>query len=267
MSSTTDPFSQFKAAQREGWALFAPLAAFTTTAAASLLLVAPVREGAELLDVACGTGVVAITAASRGARVRGLDLSPALLEDARRNSGILGTEIQFIEGDVENMPYSDATFDVVLSQFGHIFAPRPEVAVKEMLRVLKPGGRIAFSTWPPEVLVGSMFTLVGKYVPGPPGASPPAEWGDPNILRRRLGDDVRDVEFDRDEMIIPALSPKHFRAYTERSAAPVMKVIDQLQNEPQRLAQFRADFEALVARYFSANRVRQSFLMTRAIKR
>jgi ubiquinone/menaquinone biosynthesis C-methylase UbiE len=190
-----------------------------------------------------------------------------LLEDAKRNSGVLGTEIQFSEGDVENMPYSDATFDVVLSQFGHMFAPRPEVAVKEMLRVLKPGGRIAFSTWPPELLVGSMFTLVGKYAPGPPGASAPAEWGDPNVVRQRLGNEVRDIEFDRDEMVIPTLSPKHFRAYSERSAAPVIKVIEQLQSVPQRMAQFRAEFEGLAGKYFSANRMHQSFLMTRAIKR
>ncbi len=267
MSSTTDPFAQLKAAQREGWALFAPLAAFTTTAAASLVEFAGVREGATLLDVACGTGVAAITAARAGATVCGLDLSPVLLEEARKNSGILGAVIQFGEGDVENLPYTDNSFDVVLSQFGHMFAPRPDVAVSEMLRVLKPGGRIAFSTWPPELLVGSLFTLVARYVPGPPGAAAPVEWGDPNVVRQRLGDAVRDIEFDRDEMVIPALSPQHFRAYSERSAAPFMQVVEQLRNEPPRLARFRADFEALVGRFFHANRVHQSFLMTRAIKR
>jgi hypothetical protein len=112
-----------------------------------------------------------------------------------------------------------------------------------------------------------MFTLVGKYVPAPPGAAAPAEWGDPHVVRQRLGEAVRDLEFDRDEMVVPALSPKHFCVYSERSAAPVMKVVEQLRNEPARLAQFRADFEALAARYFSANRLHQSFLMTRAIKR
>ncbi len=267
MASNTDPFAQFKAAQRDGWALFAPLATFTTTAAASLVEFAGVGEGADLLDVACGTGVVSITASRAGAKVSGLDLSPVLLEEARRNAGILDAQIQFTEGDVENLPYADNSFDVVMSQFGHMFAPRPEVAVKEMLRVLRPGGRIAFSTWPPELLVGSLFTLVGKYLAAPPGAAHPAEWGEPAVVRQRLGTAVQDIEFDRDEMLIPSLSPRHFRIHSERSAAPFIKVVEQFRNEPERLAQFRGEFEALIARYFRANRVHQSFLMTRAIKR
>ncbi len=265
--SSIDPFARFKAAQREGWALFAPLAVFTTAAAASLVEFAGVSPGKALLDVACGTGVVAVTAARAGAKVCGLDLSPALLEDAKRNAGVLGAEVQFTEGDVETLPYPDGSFDVVLSQFGHMFAPRPDVAMKEMLRVLRPGGRIAFSTWPPELLVGSLFTLVGKYVPAPPGAAAPPEWGEPTVVRQRLGNAVQDIEFDRDEIVIPALSPRHFRVYSERSAAPIMKVVEQLGTEPQRLAEFRAELDVLIGRFFASNRVRQSFLMTRAIKR
>jgi SAM-dependent methyltransferase len=262
-----DPFAQFKAAQRQGWASFSPLAAFTTTAAASLVDFAGVRPGDTLLDVACGTGVVAISAARRGARVSGLDLSPVLLEDARRNAAVIGAAIEFSEGDVENMQYADATFDVVLSQFGHMFAPRPEVAVQEMLRVLKPGGRIAFSTWPPELVIGRVFALVGRYLPPPPGVAPSPAWGDPGIVRQRLGDRVEALEFDRDELLIPALSPKHYVASLELSAAPIMKVVEQLQPQPDRLAAFRSELEAIVAMYHSRNRVHQSFLMTRALKR
>ncbi len=132
--------------QREGWALFAPLETFTTMTAARLVSYAQVRAGQSVLDVACGTGVVALTAARAGATVRGLDLAPALLERARENAALAGVEIEFREGDAEALPCADASFDVVLSQFGHIFAPRPEVATAELLRVLKPGGTIAFST-------------------------------------------------------------------------------------------------------------------------
>ncbi|MES2489521.1 MAG: class I SAM-dependent methyltransferase [Pseudomonadota bacterium] len=263
----TDPFAQFKAAQRESWALFSPLATFTTPAAASLVDFAEVSQGEAVLDVACGTGVVAITAGRRGANVRGMDLSPVLLDDARRNAAVINAEIEFLEGDAEALPYADATFDVVLSQFGHMFAPRPEVAIAEMLRVLKPGGRIAFSTWPPELMIGRMFALTASYLPPPPGVAPPPAWGDVNIVRQRLGDAVSDLRFQRDEMTVPSLSPQHYRAGMELTAGPLIKLVQSLADQPERLAKFRAEFEALSGQFFVGNRVRQSFLMTRAVKR
>src|SRR5262245_3511967 len=113
-----DPIAKFKEAQRQGWKHFAPLEMMTTPVAARLVKHAGVRAGQEVLDVACGTGVVAITAVRLGARVRGLDLTPELLERAHENARIAGVEIEFREGDVEALPYGDAAFDVVLSQFG-----------------------------------------------------------------------------------------------------------------------------------------------------
>src|SRR4051812_39833103 len=112
-----DPFAQFKTAQREGWALFTPVENLTTPAAARLVNYAQVQSGQHVLDAGCGTGVVAITAARKGAKVKGLDLSPVLLEKARWNSKLIGAEIDFVEGDVEALPYRDGEFDVVLSQF------------------------------------------------------------------------------------------------------------------------------------------------------
>ena len=265
---TTDPLAPFKAAQREGWALFAPLEALTTMPAARLVDFARIRGGEIVLDVACGTGVVAVTAALAGARVRGLDLSPVLLERARSNAAIAGVAIDFVEGDVEALPYPDATFDVVVSQFGHMFAPRPDVAVREMLRVLKPGGRIAFSTWPPEGFTGRMFALGGRYLPPPPpGVSPPPEWGDPNLVRQRLGDAVSELHFERELMLTPALSRTHVRQMMEATAGPLTKLVGLLQGEPERLARFRAEFDALVGEYVVANGVRQHYLMSRAVKR
>src|SRR5258705_11660418 len=209
---SADPLARFKEAQREGWAHFAPLEAVTTPPAAELVRRASPRAGQRVLDVACGTGVVAVTAARLGARVTGLDLTPELLERARENARIAGVDIEWHQGDVEKLPFGDAAFDVVLSQFGHIFAPRPEVAIGEMLRVLKPGGTIAFSTWPPELFVGRMFGLVARYMPPPPpGVSPPPPWGDPNVVRERLGKAVKDIVFDRGRLYAPALSPQHSR--------------------------------------------------------
>ena len=157
-----DVFETFKAAQKAGWAHFAPLQAFTTLSAAQLVNHARVTSGARVLDVACGTGVVAVTAARRGARVTGLDLTPELLAVARDNARIAGVDVAWHEGDVEQLPFDAESVDVVVSQFGHMFAPRPDMAIGEMLRVLRPGGTIAFSTWPPELYVGRLFALVGR---------------------------------------------------------------------------------------------------------
>lgn len=145
--------SEFKDRQREMWASFTPTAMFTTPVAGHLVAFAGVGAGEAVLDVGTGTGVVAISAARAGARVTALDLSPELLEQARENGRIAQHEdIVGVEGDAEALPYPDGSFDVVLSQFGHIFAPRPDVVIAEMRRVLTPNGRIAFATWPPEHL-------------------------------------------------------------------------------------------------------------------
>ncbi len=265
--SDQDPFAEFKAVQREGWGLFTPLAQFTTPAAASLVAFAGVTGGQKVLDLACGTGVVAVTAARLGAQVSGLDLSPVLLEDARRNAELIGAAISFTEGDAEALPYADGEFDVVLSQFGHMFAPRPQLAVAEMLRVLRPGGRIAFSTWPPDLMVGRVFRSVAQYLPPPPGVAPPPAWGDPRVVQERLGEQVTDLEFGMDDLYIPALSPQHYRASLELSVAPVIKAVATLKSEPQRLAAFRAELEALGASFWHHNSVRQTFLMSRAVRR
>lgn len=263
-----DDIAKFKEAQRQGWKHFAPLEAWTTTAAARLVKFARVGSGQNVLDVACGTGVVAITAGRIGARVRGLDLTPELLERARENARIANLEIDFGEGDAEALPFADAAFDVVLSQFGHMFAPRPEVVLAEMVRVLKPGGTIAFATWPPELLIGSSFALVGKYMPPPPpGVSPPPQWGDVAIVRERLGSAVKDILFDRGCMLVPTLSVQNYRDHIERTAGPMLKLVESLAtSDPERLAQFRREYEMLVAPYFEDNIVRQDYLLTRAVK-
>jgi len=263
-----DPFESFKAAQKQGWVHFVPFEAITTPCAARLVKRAGVRSGQHVLDVACGTGVVSVTAARVGARVTGLDLTPELLERARENARIAGVEIDWHEGDAEKLPFGDATFDVVLSEFGHIFAPRPEVALAEMLRVLKPGGTIAFSTWPPELFVGRMFALTASYLlPPPPGVAPPPLWGDPNIVRQRFGPAVKDILFDRATMLVPALSPSHQRTAAEKSSGAMFRLVAELRDsDPARLEKFRREYDALAAEYFEDNLLRQDYLMTRATK-
>ena len=262
-----DAIAQMKAAARESWASFVPFEMLTGSVAPDLVRFAAVSAGQRVLDIGCGTGVVALTAARCGATVTGADLTPALLEVARYNAVLAGVAINFQEADVEALPFSDASYDVVLSQFGHMFGPRPAVAVAEMLRVLKPGGVIAFSTWPPELYVGRMFALVGRYSPTmPEGVRSPIEWGHPDIVRERLGKAVSDLRFDRGCLRFPALSPAHARGFMERNAAPVMKVVETLADDAPRLALFRDEFDALATQYFHDNFVRQDFLMSRAVK-
>jgi SAM-dependent methyltransferase len=263
-----DPYVDFKAAQRAGWATFGPLAMFTTPCAARLVRFAGVKHGQRVLDVACGTGVVAVTAARLGAHVTGADLTPALLEQARESAAIAGVDVEWREADVEQLPFKDHQFDVVLSQFGHIFAPRPIIAIHEMLRVLKPGGTIAFSTWPPEHFVGRSMMLSARYLPPPPeGVAPPPMWGDPAVVRERLGSLVRDLTFDRDVLLAPALSPQHARTVLERTSGPMQRLVQTLsQGDPAKLEDYRREYDALAAEYLENNTMRQSYLMSRAIR-
>ncbi|HSA59670.1 MAG TPA: methyltransferase domain-containing protein [bacterium] len=265
----SDPIAEFKAKQRETWALgnFGEVAVFTAQPAGHLVRFAGVRAGQKVLDVATGTGVVAITAARLGAKLTGLDLTPELLEQARRNAAVAELkDIEWMEGDAEKLPFPDAAFDVVLSQFGHIFAPRPEVVVKEMLRVLKPGGTIAFATWPPEQLIGRTLALTSKYVPPPQGVPAPTLWGDVNPVRERLGDRVKDIFFERGIMAIPALSPQHLMAWQMSKIGPMVRTVDALQKEPSKLQAYLKESADLIAAYTADNIVRHEYLLTRATK-
>lgn len=262
-----DKFEKFKAAAREAWSTFQPFESITGTAAPSLVAFAKVTVGQHVLDVGSGTGVVALTAARTGAKVTGSDLSPNLVEHAKRNAALAGLDVPFHEADVENLPFADGEFDVVLSQFGHMFGPQADRTLAEMLRVLKPGGTIAFSTWPPEVYTGRMFKLIAKYAPPPPeGLDPPVLWGNPQIVEQRFGDKVRDLTFNRATMFFPTLSAAHMRLFMESNIGPVEKLVASLEATPERLSAFRQEFEMLIETYFERNTVRQDFLMSRAIK-
>ena len=263
-----DPIAEFKAKQKETWALgnFGEIAVFTAITAGHLVRFAGVRSGQAVLDVGCGTGVVAITAARAGAKATGLDLTPELLSQARQHAPLAGVAVEWHEGDAEGLPFPDASFDVVLSQFGHMFAPRPEVVTKELLRVLKPGGRIALATWPPEQFIGRAFALTARYVTPPPGVPPPVLWGEVPTVQQRLGAAVKELHFERGVMGIPTLSPEHFLEWQAAKIGPFIRTIAALQKEPQKLADYKRESLALIAAYTTDNVVRHEYLLTRATK-
>lgn len=179
--------------------------------AAHLVGAAGVGSGDRVLDVACGTGNVAITAARRGARVAGLDITPAMLADARENAAVAGAEdIDWREGDATDLPFADDAFDATLSCVGHMFADPPEAAAEELLRVTRPGGRVAFTSWTPTSVVPAMAEVLRAYLPSDPDGEPPFEWGDPDAVRERLGDGVNGTSFETGTVHQPEMSPAHF---------------------------------------------------------
>lgn len=265
--SSADPFTDFKAKQREGWSKFAALELTTTPPAARLVSFAGIKPGDKVLDVGCGTGVAAITARRVGAKVTGLDLTPALLERARENAAIAGFgDVAWKEGDAEALPFKDGEFDAVISQYGHMFAPRADVVAREMLRVLRPGGRIAFSTWPPDVGLGHMFAVAGRHNPPPPGATPPGAWGTPAFVREKLGAGVKDLVFDYGTMQFASLTVAHWRTLMEQTAGPLIRIVQMYGNDPAKLAAYRAELDAAMAPSFHDNALHLPFLMSRATK-
>jgi ubiquinone/menaquinone biosynthesis C-methylase UbiE len=165
---------------------------------------AAVAPGEDLLDVACGTGNAALRAAQAGARVTGVDLTPELLEAARELAAREGVAIDYVEGDAEALPVEDERFDVVLSVFGCMFAPRHAVTAAELARVLRPGGRLCVTAWTPEGTVGELFRTLGAYMPPPPPlAQPPLLWGDENHVRELFEGTGVELEFARETVTFP----------------------------------------------------------------
>ncbi len=152
--------------------------------------------GDELLDVACGSGQLALIAARRGARVTGVDIATNSVEAARGRAPSEGLDAQFDEGDAEALPYQDGSFDTVATIFGAMFAPRPELVARELVRVCRPGGTIALAHWTRDGFVGKMFAAIGRYVPAAPMPSP-VLWGSEEVVRDRFGADAADLRLTR----------------------------------------------------------------------
>jgi ubiquinone/menaquinone biosynthesis C-methylase UbiE len=177
----------------------------------------------EVLDVATGTGSAAIPAALRGARVVGLDLVPDLLAVARGRAADAGVDVEWIEGDAEDLPFADGSFDVVLSTLGVQFTPRHEDSARELVRVCRPGGTIAVANWTPQGYIGRFFKTLSPYMPPlPEGASPPPLWGDEGHVERLLGGAVASLEFERSTVDFVHESPEAFIAFMAGNYGPLV---------------------------------------------
>jgi ubiquinone/menaquinone biosynthesis C-methylase UbiE len=179
----TQVADQFKERQRAVWDAgnFDEIAKMIRSVGEGIAELAGIGPEDTVLDVACGTGNATLPAARRGATVTGLDLTPKLLQEAQAYAEAEGLEIEWVEGDAEALPFEDASFDVVISTFGCMFAPRHEVAAQEIARVLRPGGRIGICSWTPTGRIGGFFQVTARHLPPPPeGSVPPPMWGVPD---------------------------------------------------------------------------------------
>ena len=176
-----------------------------------------VPAGCQLLDVACGSGQLALWAARDGIKVTGVDIAPNLVQRAQVRANAEGLNARFMEGDAEALPFEDAGFDVVTSLIGAMFAPRPEVVARELLRVCSPGGTLAMGNWTPEGFVGQMFKTFAMFI-APSGMPAPVLWGDEAVVRERLGHGISDLAMKRRHYTFtypfpPAEVVKFFRQY------------------------------------------------------
>ena len=192
MTTSSPDFETLKTRLKATWMAgdYGQIAKYGETFSEQFIARRTITPGMRVLDVACGTGNLAIPAAKAGAAVTGVDIATNLLEQARIRAQQAGLNIQFDEGDAEHLPYPDASFDLVLSLFGAMFAPRPDRVAAELLRVCRPGGQIAMGNWTPGGFVGQMFKVTSTHAPPSPGVPPAVLWGDEATVRERLRDGV-----------------------------------------------------------------------------
>ncbi|HEX2707716.1 MAG TPA: class I SAM-dependent methyltransferase [Solirubrobacterales bacterium] len=220
MSDAPD-FGAVTQMQQQTWSEgdFAMIASLVVNAAEALTEALEIVPDERVLDVACGSGNGAIAAARRAwGNTVGADFVPALLERGRERAAAERLDVEFVEADAQDLPFEDASFDVAMSIFGAMFAPDQERTAAELLRVVKPGGRIGMANWTPDGGVGAMFMTIAKHVGGlPPGVMPPPLWGTEERLRELFGDGVSELRVEKRKSRQVFRSPDHylefFRAY------------------------------------------------------
>ncbi len=209
MTTDTDALNpELKAKHRKMWASGDypdMVETFLTPLGPRLVEAAGIGSGDRVLDVAAGTGNASIPAAATGAGVVASDLTPELLEAGRARAAAAGVELEWAEADAENLPFDDASFDVVISSIGVMFAPFHQAAADELVRVARPGGTIGLLSWTPEGMIGGLFKAMAQFMPAPPpGVQPPPLWGGEDHLRELFGDRVELEKLERDVLEVTA---------------------------------------------------------------
>lgn len=246
LSAAGPSIDQIKTGMRSAWMAgdFGVVAKTIASSGDEFIQRLGIPAGKRVLDVATGTGNLAIPLAHSGCIVTGVDIAPNLLAQARERAAVEGLAIQFDEGDAEALPYADAAFDAVVTMFGAMFAPRPELVASEIARVLKPGGLLGMANWDPEGFVGRMFKIGSRHVPPPAGVQPPVLWGDDATVRERLSKGFKDVGTE----IVPVMFDMPFDAagcvnFFRTYFGPTKTAFAKLDEQGQRA--LAADLEAL----------------------
>jgi len=240
---------------RRAWSLgaYPAIAPHLLPMAAHLVTAADVKRDDRVLDVACGTGNVALTAARRGARVSALDLVPAMIAAARENARISGAEVAWQEGTASSLPFPDGSFDSVLSCVGHIFAADPDAVGREMVRVTRAGGRIGYTSWTPDGVIASLGRTVNLLLPDNPAPpAPPFLWGNPIVATERLGDCVEEMSVQTGLVAIPVLSPAHYWNQAVTESGPIIAALEGIPES--RRSEFRDEVVGVIEQYFDESR-------------
>ncbi|MEJ2890089.1 class I SAM-dependent methyltransferase [Actinomycetospora aeridis] len=217
----------------------------------TLVAATGIRPGERVLDIAAGTGNVAVPAALAGADVVASDLTPELFVAGRAFAQRQGVALRWDEADAEALPYPDDSFDVAVSCVGIMFAPHHQQAADELVRVVRPGGRIGLISWTPAGFVGDLFKTMKPYVPPPPpGAQPPPLWGDQGHVRDLLGDRVTDVETQVRTVRVSAFdTPSTFRTYWKETYGPTIVAYRNVADDAERTAALDADIAGVAERH------------------
>ncbi len=255
----TDDDHALKAAQRAMWAMgdYDRFARATVWELGPVLVQAcGIRPGHRVLDVAAGTGNVAIRAALAGASVVASDLTPEHFVAGRRAAEEAGTSLEWIEADAEALPFEDSTFDVVTSCFGAMFAPHHQRVADELVRVCRPGGRIGLIAFTPEGIGGEFFALLAPYLPPPPpGALPPLLWGDEEHVRSLLGEGRYSLTSSRHTYIERASSPQDYQRIFQETFPPLVAIRTSLKDAPERRAELDRSFAEAIVRWNAGRNV------------
>jgi SAM-dependent methyltransferase len=232
MDATTPDFGAIKQRQQQTWASgdFSVVAARMMLVSELLCDSADLHAGWRVLDVATGSGNAAIAAARLGCRVVGADYVPALLERGRKRAAAEGLEVELVEGDAEELPFTDASFDAVLSVFGSMFAPDHPQAAGELLRVCRPGGTIALASWTPDGFIGELFRTVGRHVPPPAQLQSPMLWGTEDHPRELFGDGIESLEVTERTFTWRFASPEDFVTFFRLWYGPTLKAFAALED-------------------------------------